>query len=98
MLFWPLFGNFWCPVVTLVTFSSNLSNFERNTQKPKKNNQNDFFKKIRWYTFFLLYLWAIYELIWLDITAQTVTLGAKIFKNIKSNPRNPKCAQFFGLN
>ena len=24
MLFWPIFGNFWCPVVTLVTFSSNL--------------------------------------------------------------------------
>ena len=30
MLFWPSFGHFWCPVVTLVTFSSNLSNFERN--------------------------------------------------------------------
>ena len=36
MLFWPIFGNFWCPVVTLVTFSSNLSNFERNPQKTKK--------------------------------------------------------------
>ena len=24
MLFWPYFGNFWCPVVTVVTFSSNL--------------------------------------------------------------------------
>ena len=33
MLFWPIFDNFWCSVVTLVTFSSNLSNFER---KPKK--------------------------------------------------------------
>ena len=30
MLFWPIFGNFWCPVVTVVTFSINLSNFERN--------------------------------------------------------------------
>ena len=28
MLFWPILGHFWCPVVTLVTFSSNLSNFE----------------------------------------------------------------------
>ena len=28
-------ANFWCPVVTLVTFSSNLSNFERNRKKPK---------------------------------------------------------------
>ena len=36
MLFWPIYGNFWCPVVTVVTFSSNLSNFERN-QKNKKN-------------------------------------------------------------
>ena len=24
LLFWPIFGNFWCPVVTMVTFSSNL--------------------------------------------------------------------------
>ena len=24
ILFWPIFGNFWCPVVTVVTFSSNL--------------------------------------------------------------------------
>ena len=32
MPFWPIFGNFWCPVVTLVTFSSNLSNFEKNTK------------------------------------------------------------------
>ena len=40
MLFWPIFGNFWCLVVTLVTFSSYLSNFERNPkirQNLKKN-------------------------------------------------------------
>ena len=36
MLFWPIFGNFWCPVVTLVTFSSNFGNFERNPEKNKK--------------------------------------------------------------
>ena len=36
MLFWPILGNFWCPVVTLVTFSSNISNFKRNPKKPKK--------------------------------------------------------------
>ena len=29
------FDNFWCPVVTLVTFSSNISNFERNPKKTK---------------------------------------------------------------
>ena len=33
MLFWVIFGNFWCPEVTLVTFSSNISNFERNPEK-----------------------------------------------------------------
>ena len=39
MLFWPIFGNFRCPVVTLVTFSSNISNFEKNFNPPplKKN-------------------------------------------------------------
>ena len=36
MLFWPIFDNFWGPLVTLVTFSSNISNFERNSKKPKK--------------------------------------------------------------
>ena len=38
ILFLLIFDNFWCPVVTLVTFSSNLSNFERNPP-PKKNNK-----------------------------------------------------------
>ena len=36
MLFWAVFGDFWCPVVTVVTFSSNLSNFERNPPKNEK--------------------------------------------------------------
>ena len=30
MLFWPTLAKFWCPVVPLVTLSSNLSNFEKN--------------------------------------------------------------------
>ena len=30
------FCNFWCPLVTLVTFSSNICNFERNPKKTKK--------------------------------------------------------------
>ena len=30
MLFWPILGHFWCPVVTLVICSSNHSNFEKN--------------------------------------------------------------------
>ena len=29
----------WCPVVTLVTFSSNISNFEINSKKPKKSKK-----------------------------------------------------------
>ena len=29
MLFWPIVGHFLCSVVTLVTFSSNLNNFEK---------------------------------------------------------------------
>ena len=69
----------------------------KNTFTPNSSSQNDFFKKIGWYTFFLLYLWAKYELRWSDISAQTVTLGAKILKNTKSNPRNPKCGQFFWI-
>ena len=46
MRFWPIFGNVLCLVITLVTFGSNLSNFERNSKKtpapPQKkilNNQ-----------------------------------------------------------
>ena len=29
MLFWFILGHFWCSVVTLVTFSSNLNNFKK---------------------------------------------------------------------
>ena len=36
----PHFWRFWCPVVILVYFSGNLSNFERNPKKPKKNPKN----------------------------------------------------------
>ena len=39
MLFWLIFGNFLCSVVTLVTFSSNLSNFERNAKKTQKQSE-----------------------------------------------------------
>ena len=38
LMLWLIFGNFWCPVVTSVTLSSNLSNFERNPP-PKKNQK-----------------------------------------------------------
>ena len=32
-----MLGHFWCPVVTFVTFSSNLSNFKKNPKGPLKN-------------------------------------------------------------
>ena len=37
MLPWPILGHFWCPVVTMVTFGSNLTNFKKNTKSPKNN-------------------------------------------------------------
>ena len=45
MLFWPILGHFWCPVVPFVTFSSNLSNLEKIPQKPKTNTKNKKKKK-----------------------------------------------------
>ena len=39
MLCWPIVGIFWCPVVNLVTFSSNFSNFERNPPPFKKKSK-----------------------------------------------------------
>ena len=36
MLSWLTLGNFWSSVVTSVTFSSNLSNFQKNPKNPKK--------------------------------------------------------------
>ena len=40
MLFWPIFGDFWCPVVPVVTFSSNLSNFERKKEEKKSQKKS----------------------------------------------------------
>jgi hypothetical protein len=49
MLFWPFCGLFWFPVVTLVTFSINHSNFQKNNNKKKskisKNLKNKKNKK-----------------------------------------------------
>ena len=36
MLFWPILGHFWCPIVTLVTFSSNLSDLRIHTNQLSK--------------------------------------------------------------
>ena len=47
MLFRPIFGNFWCPLVTLVTFSRNLSNFEENPKKTKNPKKIKKFQKIK---------------------------------------------------
>ena len=59
----------------------------KNTFTPNSKNKNDFYRKIGCYTFFILYLWAKYEPIWTNFTAQTVTLGV--------NLQNAKCALFF---
>ena len=53
------------------------------------------FKKIEWYKFFLLYLWEKYELIWSDITAQTMTLGAKLLVMDQTIPQNAHRVFFF---
>ena len=45
MLFWLILGHFWCSVVTLVTFSSNLNNFEKIQTKIQKIQKNP--KKIQ---------------------------------------------------
>ena len=73
----------WTPTDSKITFS------------PNSSNQNDFFKKIGWYIFFLLYLWAKYELIWADITAQTVTLGANLLVMAQTIPQNAHRVVFF---
>ena len=38
MLFWPILGHFWCLVVTLVTVSSYLSDFEKKRRKKIQTN------------------------------------------------------------
>ena len=45
-LFWPFFGHFYSPVVTLVTFSNNLSNFEKNKKKSKSKSKSNKLKQI----------------------------------------------------
>ena len=74
-----------------------LESDSKNTFSPDSSNQNDFFKKIEWYTFFLLYLWAKYELIWSYITAQTVTLGANLLVMAQTIPQNAHRMFFFLL-
>ena len=59
------------------------------------SNQNDFFKKIGWYTFCLRYIWAKYELICSDITAQTVTLDANLLVMAQTIPQNSQRVFFF---
>ena len=40
MLFWPIFGDFWCPVVTMVTFTSNLIIFQKSPIIPRGFSTN----------------------------------------------------------
>ena len=72
-----------------------LESDSKNTFSPDSRNQNDFFKKIEWYTFFLLYLWAKYELIWSYITAQTAALVANLLVMAQTIPQNAHRVGFF---
>ena len=46
MLFWPIFGHFWCSVVTLITFSSYLNGLKKNPKiPPKKYTQRYIYNK-----------------------------------------------------
>ena len=72
-----------------------LESDSKNTFSPDSSDQNDFFKKSGWYTFFLLYMWAKYELIWSNITAQTVTLVANLLVMAQTIPQNAHHAFFF---
>ena len=65
------------------------------TFSPHSSNQNDFFMKIGWYTFFLLYILAKYESIWSYISAQTVTLDNNLLFMAQTIPQNAHCACFF---
>ena len=48
MLFWPIFGNFGCPVVTLVIFSSNQKDKKiKNPNKLKKFQKISKIQKIK---------------------------------------------------
>ena len=62
---------------------------------PYSSDQDDFFKKSGWYTFFLLYMWAKYELIWSNITAHTVTLGANLLVMAHTIPQNAHRVFFY---
>ena len=72
-----------------------LESYFKNTFSPNSSNQNDFFKKIGWYIFFLLYMWAKYEPIWSDITAQTVTLDSNLLVMAQTIPKNAHRVFFF---
>ena len=54
-----------------------------------------FFKQIRWYTFFSLYLWAKYELIWTNFTAQTVILKSNTLVQAQTIPQSANCSLLF---
>ena len=77
-----------------VCYSSQLT-YSKITLSPNSSNQNDLFKITRWSIFFLLYLWAKYEPILSDFTAQTVTLCANLLIKAQIILQNTKCAIFF---
>ena len=67
----------------------------KNTFSPNSSNQNDFINEIGVSTILLLYLWAKYEGIWTNFTAESVILGANLLLKAQTIPQNAKCSLFF---
>ena len=72
-----------------------LESDSKKTFSPNFRIQHFFKKNIGWYTFFLLYMWAKYEPIWSNITAQTVTLVANLLVMAQTIPQNAYWVVFF---
>ena len=47
LMFWPILGNVWCSVVTLISFSSNLNNFKKKKIYIKSKDLCVFLLKIK---------------------------------------------------
>ena len=62
---------------------------------PNSSNKNDFYRQISLNTFFCLYMWAKYEPIWTDFTAQTVILRANMIVQAQTIPQKASAHYVF---
>ena len=84
MLFWPIFGNFWCPLVTLVTFNSNKKNISQKFPKIKKILKSKTVQKI--------------QTMLKKNSKKIQKIPKKIQKSIKRNPKIKKKCQDWSKN